>query len=127
MKNLVSIFILNLLSVSFAFAQDGGNAVQGQVTQNPQMQNPSLVGAMFQTLPLVIIIYFIFYFFVSRPQEQINKQKKAMIDSLKRGDEVVTSSGMYGRVVLITDDTVLLEVFQGAKIKFNKDALVKKL
>ena len=47
--------------------------------------------------------------------------------SLKKGDEVVTSSGIYGRIDLITDETVLLEVFQGTKIKFNKDAIVKKI
>ena len=126
MKNIVNVFIFNMLCVSFAFAQDN-TAAPMQATQNPQMQNPSMLGAMFHMLPLCIIIYFIFYFFVSRPQEQINKRRKEMIDGLVRGDEVVTSSGIYGRVIQADAETILLEISQGVKVKFSKDALVKKI
>ncbi|MDD7473205.1 MAG: preprotein translocase subunit YajC [Bdellovibrionota bacterium] len=120
MKYIVNLFVLSLLVPVMSFSQVNDTATQAS-------KNPSMFQAMMNILPLCFIVYFIFYFFVTRPQEQLNKQKKEMLGSLKKGDEVVTSSGIYGRIDLITDETVLLEVFQGTKIKFNKDAIVKKI
>ena len=56
-----------------------------------------------QFVPL-ILIFVIFYFFLIRPQQKKVKDHKAMVASLKRGDEVITSGGMVGRIEKVYDD-----------------------
>ena len=56
-----------------------------------------------QFLPL-ILIFVIFYFFLIRPQQKKIKDHKSMVASLKRGDEVVTSGGIIGRIERVLDD-----------------------
>ena len=56
-----------------------------------------------QFIPL-ILIFVIFYFFLIRPQQKKIKDHKAMVASLKRGDEVITSGGMIGRIDKVYDD-----------------------
>ena len=56
-----------------------------------------------QFIPL-ILIFVIFYFFLIRPQQKKVKQHKSMVGSLKRGDEVITSGGVYGKIEKVYDD-----------------------
>ena len=56
-----------------------------------------------QFVPL-ILIFVIFYFFLIRPQQKKIKEHKAMVNSLKRGDEVITSGGLVGIVEKVYDD-----------------------
>ena len=56
-----------------------------------------------QFIPL-ILIFVIFYFFLIRPQQKKIKDHKSMVTSLKRGDEVVTSGGIIGRIERVLDD-----------------------
>ena len=56
-----------------------------------------------QFIPL-ILIFVIFYFFLIRPQQKKIKDHKSMVSSLKRGDEVVTSGGIIGRIERVLDD-----------------------
>ena len=56
-----------------------------------------------QFIPL-ILIFVIFYFFLIRPQQKKNKEHKLMVASLKRGDEVITSGGMIGKIEKVHDD-----------------------
>lgn len=74
---------------------------------------------------LVLIggIAIIFYFFMIRPQQKRQKNQKEFIGSIKKGDMVVTIGGMHGRVVSIEDDSVVLEVDRGARIKFDKTSI----
>ena len=74
-------------------------------------------------LPLILIIL-VFYFFMIRPQAQ--KQEKNFIEGMKRGDKVITKSGMHGRIVELTDDTCVLETLSG-KIKFERSAISMEL
>ncbi len=75
-------------------------------------------------LPLILIIV-IFYFFMIRPQMKRNKELKQFRDSLEKGDKVVTTGGIYGKVVEIGDYYVMLEVDSNVKIKIDKAAVVK--
>ena len=56
-----------------------------------------------QFIPL-ILIFVIFYFFLIRPQQKKIKEHKSMVSSLKRGDEVVTSGGIIGKIERVLDD-----------------------
>ena len=87
----------------------------GSGSSDPQQQ-------LFGLLPLVAM-FAIFYFLLIRPQQKRAKDQKAMIEALKRGDEVVTASGMLGRVSNIADDVVTVEVAPDVKIRFQKNAI----
>jgi len=67
-------------------------------------------------LPL-IIIFAIFYFLLIRPQQKRAKEHKNFLDSLSRGEEVMTSGGLIGRVAGLTDDIVTLELADKIRIK----------
>jgi len=84
-----------------------------QIT-NPMMQ-----------LPIIpyILIFLIFYFLVLKPQKKKQKEQKDMIANLKKNDRVVTTSGIYGTVVLVKDKTIVLRVDDDAKIEFDKESV----
>jgi len=65
----------------------------------------------------------VFYFFMIRPQVKKQKDQKKFADELKKGDKVVTTSGMHGKVIDINDTTILLETEGGHKVRFNKGAI----
>lgn len=68
-------------------------------------------------------ILVVFYFFMIRPQQKKQKDQKRFIESIKRGDQVITIGGIHGRVSAIEDGTVLLEVEKGAKLKIDKTSI----
>ena len=57
-----------------------------------------------------ILIVFVIFFLMIRPQRKKEKQRKAMLEQVRRGEKVVTIGGIYGEVVSLTDDTIILEV-----------------
>jgi preprotein translocase subunit YajC len=74
-------------------------------------------------LILFLMIGLVIYFFMIRPQQKKQKDQKKYIEELKKGDQVVTIGGMHGKVTAIEDDTVILEVDRGSKLKFEKSAV----
>ena len=80
-----------------------------------------------QFIPL-ILIFVIFYFFLIRPQQKKVKDHKAMVESLKRGDKVVTSGGITGRVErLIDNDKVEVEIAENVKVEIVKSTGIQSL
>ncbi len=75
-------------------------------------------------LPLILIIV-VFYFFMIRPQMKRQKELKKFREALKKGDKVLTTGGIYGRIAEIEDHTVLLEVDNNVKIRVDKVAILK--
>lgn len=86
-----------------------------------QQQQQSMLG-MF--LPLVLIIV-VFYFFMIRPQMKRQKETQKFRDALQRGDKVVTSGGIYGRIDEIKDNIIYLEVAPNIKLKVDKSVVLK--
>jgi preprotein translocase subunit YajC len=73
-----------------------------------------------QFIPLVLI-FVIFYFFLIRPQQKKVKEHKLMVESLKRGDKVITSGGITGTVERIIDnDKVEVEIAENVKVEIVK-------
>lgn len=68
-------------------------------------------------------LFFVFYFFIIRPQSKRQKEIKNKVSEMKKGDKVVTGGGMYGIVNSIEDDTVLLEIDSGVKARFQKSSI----
>lgn len=73
----------------------------------------------------MILIIVVFYFFMIRPQMKRQKELNAFRNSLAKGDKVVTTGGIYGKIVDIKDNTILLQVDDNVKIKVDKSAVVK--
>ena len=80
-----------------------------------------------QFIPL-ILIFVIFYFFLIRPQQKKVKEHKAMVESIKRGDKVVTSGGITGTVErLIDNDKVEVEIAENVKVEIVKSTGIQSL
>lgn len=75
--------------------------------------------AITSLIPLVIM-FGIFYFLLIRPQQKKAKEHKALLDALKKGDQVVTAGGMHGKITAVEDTVVTIEVANNVNIKFNK-------
>ena len=76
-----------------------------------------------QFIPL-ILIFVIFYFFLIRPQQKKVKEHKAMVQNLKRGDEVITSGGIIGIIERVFDDGKLeLNISDGVKVQVIKNTV----
>jgi len=102
--------------ISSAFAQTAPAAAAGGDLQS------SLMGM----LPLVLM-FVVLYFVMIRPQMKKAKEHKAMVDSLAKGDEVVTGGGMLGRVSKIGDSFISVEVATGVEVQLQRSAVVQVL
>jgi len=71
-------------------------------------------------LLFMVAIIGVFYFFMIRPQQKKAKDQKRFIEEIKKGDDVVTVAGIYGRIAEIEGDTIILEVERGGRIKMSK-------
>ena len=89
-------------------------AAQGGAQPNPLMT----------FLPFILIIV-VFYFFIIRPQMKRQKEVAAFRNSLQKGDKVVTTGGIYGKIVEIKDNYILLQVDDNVKMRVDKNAIVK--
>lgn len=73
-------------------------------------------------LPL-IVIFIIFYFLLIRPQSKRAKEHKNMVSALAKGDEVVTSGGILGRITSLDDNFVTLEISTGVEVNIQRSAI----
>ena len=72
---------------------------------------------------MMIVMVAIFYFMIIRPQSKRNKEHKALMGALSKGDEVVLSGGMMGRVTKVVDEYVVVDVANNVEISFQKAAV----
>ncbi|HEV2610470.1 MAG TPA: preprotein translocase subunit YajC [Noviherbaspirillum sp.] len=71
----------------------------------------------------IILMFVVLYFLMIRPQMKRQKEQKAMMDALTKGDEVVTAGGILGRVTKVTDAYVTLEIANGTEVVIQKIAV----
>jgi preprotein translocase subunit YajC len=83
-----------------------------------------LQNQLIQIAPIVLMVV-LFYFMLIRPQQQRAKQHAAAIAAVKRGDNVVLSSGILGKVVRVEDAEVGVEIAQGVTIKVVKSMIAE--
>ncbi|MFC1814976.1 preprotein translocase subunit YajC [Thermodesulfobacteriota bacterium] len=94
-----------MTSIAYALGQ-GGAAGQGS-------------GGFGAFLPL-ILMFAIFYFLLIRPQQKKTKQHREMISSLKKGDRIITSGGIHGRITGSSDTTLTVEIAEKVRVKVNR-------
>ncbi|MCF8054508.1 MAG: preprotein translocase subunit YajC [Deltaproteobacteria bacterium] len=78
-------------------------------------------GETWQFLIMLAVLFGIFYFLLIRPQQKQQKEHKAMLEGLAHGDEVITSGGVFGKVVAITETVVTLEIYEKVRIRVGKN------
>ncbi len=76
-------------------------------------------GDMFQIF-FLIGLFVLFYFIAIRPQRKRQKEHSEMVSALSKGDEIVTSSGILGKIVKIEDNFVVLQVAEKVELKFQR-------
>lgn len=92
-----------------------------------QAAAPGGAAAFGQFLPL-ILIFVIMYFFLIRPQQKKMKEHRAMVEALRRGDQVVTQGGIVGKVAKVHEDGMLdVEIAEGVKVKVLRNTIVQVL
>nr|WP_321357512.1 preprotein translocase subunit YajC [uncultured Draconibacterium sp.] len=89
-----------------------------------QPQEGADANPLMSFLPLLLIIV-VFYFFMIRPQVKRQKETRKFRESLKKGDKVVTTGGIYGKVVKIEETAIQLEISKDVVIKVDKNGIVK--
>jgi len=99
--------MFNFFVISLACAQDfSGQNIQSGIS-----------GLLTGPLPMLLLMFVIFYFVLIRPQQKKAKAHKEMLASLHKGDEVITSGGIYGKITGLTDQIVVVEVTPQVRIK----------
>jgi preprotein translocase subunit YajC len=91
-----------------------------------QAAAPSQPSLMAQMLPLILLLV-VFYFLLIRPQMKRSKEHKTMLGSLAKGDEVVTSGGVIGKVREIGENLLVLEIADKVEIRVQKQAVTSVL
>ncbi len=101
--------------ISSAFAQTPAAAPGGD-----------MLGSLSGMLPLVLM-FVVLYFIMIRPQMKKQKEHRAMIDALAKGDEVVTAGGLLGRVTSLSEGNVGLQIANGVEVQLQRSAIVQVL
>jgi preprotein translocase subunit YajC len=92
------------------------------------MVPPQTAKILANPLILLPVLFAIYYFIVFQPQGKADKERKKMLSSLNKNDEVVTTSGIHGTIVNVKDKTVILRIDDNVKVEMEKSsvAYVKK-
>ena len=98
-----------MLGLAFAMGAPAGGGAE-----------PASMMAQFQGMIPLVFMFAIFYFLLIRPQQKKAKEHKALLEGLKKGDQVVTAGGIHGKVTSLDDLVVTLEIAPGVNVKINK-------
>lgn len=101
----------HLLTSSLAFAQEAATSVAPTAAAAPAEQ------PWFMTLVPFVFMFAVLYFLIIRPQSKRQREQQKFLSELKRGDEVITSGGILGRIEGLTEQFVTLEIADGVRIK----------
>jgi preprotein translocase subunit YajC len=95
-----------------------GFFINDALAQGAAAGDSSMLGLLF---PIALIA--IFYFLMIRPQQKRAKEHKALVEGLKKGDEVVTSGGLLGKVTDVGDNFAQMEIAEGVQVKVQKQSV----
>ena len=91
--------------IDIAYAMGTGGGITGQGAGG------------FSSLIPIILMFVIFYFLLIRPQQKKTKEHREMINQLKKGDRIVTSGGLHGRITAVNDATMTVEIADKVRVK----------
>ena len=90
---------------------------------NAWAQTAAQQGSSGSFIVMMVVFIAIFYFMLIRPQTKQAKEHKSMLESLSKGDEIVTNGGMLGRISKIGDNFIAIEIAQNLEVKIQKQAI----
>ncbi len=79
----------------------------------------------YSSMIMLVLIIVVFYFFMIRPQVKRQKELKKYRESLKKGDKIITTGGIYGKVAEINENTITIEVEEKMHLKIDKNAVLR--
>jgi preprotein translocase subunit YajC len=88
----------------------------------PQQSSPG-TGAILSQFAPFLIVGVLFFVLLILPERKKQKQRTAMLAGIKKGDRVMTSSGMFGTVVSLSEEVVVLQVADGVRLRFTRQAV----
>jgi len=92
-------------------------------TLNTLLLDAAATSGQASTIMMIVLMAVAFYFFLFRPQQKKQRKQKDFLASLKKGDQVVTIGGIYGKIISIDEQNAVLEVDKGYRIKFLRSAI----
>jgi len=107
LKNIV--YLLPLLFTAGCAMPSGGQAGGG--------------GSMLSGIIPFVLIFVLFYFLILRPQQKQTSEREEMIKNLKRGDNVLTNGGIYGKITNVSDDLLTVEIAKGINISMTRNGV----
>ena len=78
-------------------------------------------GGILQMLPMFLLIFAMFYFLILRPQMKTQKEKKKLLEALKKGDKIITASGLLGIITNVNKGITTVQIADNVKVKILKD------
>lgn len=88
-------------------------------------QQEGAEGSGWSTILMFGMIFVVFYFFMIRPQMKKQKEQKKFREALEKGTKIVTIGGVHGKIVEVKDNTAIIEVEGGNKLKIEKSAIAQ--
>jgi preprotein translocase subunit YajC len=82
-------------------------------------KQPGLLEALFP----FVVLFIVFYFLLIRPQSKRAKEHKKMVEALAKGDEVITQGGIYGKITVVGEDAVTVELADNVEVKLQRAAI----
>ena len=110
--------------IPIALSQPGGGGQGGGMGCTPQ-QGEGKGNFLSGPLPMLILLFAVFYFLLIRPQQQRQKKQKAMVASIEKGDKVLTAGGIHGVVTGVKDDILIVKIADNVKVEVNRPSVSK--
>ena len=79
--------------------------------------------AKYGNIIMLVAVFVVFYFFMIRPQQKKKKELKEFRDNLQKGSEIVTTGGIFGKIVEVNDNDAIIDIDRGVKIKVLKSSI----
>ncbi len=93
------------------------------IAMAPPPQGGDAGSSLVSTLIMFALIIGIFYFLILRPQQKRQKDRQKLLDAVKKGDKVITAGGLHATVAGLDEKTVLLQVADNVKMKYERSAI----
>ena len=95
-----------MLDIAYAMGTGGGVTGQG--------------AGGFSSLIPIVLMFVIFYFLLIRPQQKKSKEHREMINRLRKGDRIITSGGLHGRITAVNEGTMTVEIADKVRVKIAR-------
>ena len=100
--------------------------IELQLAQTAPVPEGGGPGGSFNFILLMLAMGLLLYALMIRPQQRQQKEKKKMLSEIKKGDQIVTSGGIHGRVTGVTDEMLTIEIADRVRVKLNRSAVASR-